>query len=86
VAHKYALSKWTRGKNDDQIVKIDMTNGKIEAVGVLYGAEPGNDYCNGYIAPTQQPKEVACMVDCLHVDDVAIFLDEKGLEKRPEDK
>lgn len=28
----------------------------------------------------------ACMVDCLHIDDVAELLKEKGLDKRPEGK
>ena len=52
---------------------------------VLHGATPGNDYCNGYIAPIQSPsQELACMVDCLHIDDVAAMLTEKGLDKRPE--
>lgn len=71
-------------KNGDVAVKIE--NGKIIAVGVLYGATPGNDYCNGYLAPIQQPKELACMVDCLHVDDLAAILKEKGLDVRPAGK
>ena len=72
-------------KNGDKIVQLDG-NGKIHAVGVLYDATPGNDYCNGHIAPVQHPVTGACMVDCLHVDDVAAFLAEKGLDKRPEGK
>jgi hypothetical protein len=50
---------------------------------VLHSATPGNDYCNGNIAPTQQPGAIACLCDCLHVDDVAAMLAEKGLDKRP---
>jgi hypothetical protein len=69
-------------KNGDKIVKLDMQSGKIVAVGVLHSATPGNDYCNGYIAPIQQQVEGACMVDCLHVDDVAAVLADKGLDKR----
>lgn len=72
-------------KNGDPIVQIDHT-GKIAAVGVLHGAEPGNDYCNGYIAPTQPMQQYACLVDCLHVEDLAEILAEKGLDKRPEGK
>ena len=68
-------------KNGDKIVQIE--NGKIVAVGVLHSAEPGNDYCNGYIAPTQQPVTIACLCDCLHESDVASLLAEKGLDKRP---
>jgi hypothetical protein len=71
-------------KNGDKIVQIQ--NGKIEAVGVLHGAVAGNDYCNGNIAPTQHPVTTACLCDCLHVDDLAEILAEKGLDKRPEGK
>lgn len=72
-------------KNGDKIVQLG-SNGEITALGVLHSATPGNDYCNGYIAPTQFPNTTACMVDCLHVDDVAALLTEKGLEKRPPGK
>lgn len=71
-------------KNGDKIVKLDsMNEGKVVAVGVLHSAVPGNDYCNGNIAPIQSPIEGACMVDCLHVDDLAAILAENGLDKRP---
>ncbi len=81
-------------KNGDKVVQIGdvySPDGKtktptITAVGVLYDAKPGNDYCNGNIAPIQQPVTGACMCDCLHVDDVAAFLTEKGLDKRPTGK
>lgn len=72
-------------KNGDKIVQIGA-DGKIEAVGVLHSAVPGNDYCNGYIAPTQSPVTIACMVDCITVEDLAEILKEKGLDKRPEGK
>ncbi len=72
-------------KNGDKIVSIG-NNGEIIAVGVLYGATPGNDYCNGAIAPIQSPQACACMCDCLHVDDLAAILAEKGLDKRPAGK
>lgn len=71
-------------KNGDIALKIE--NGKIVAVGAIYGAIPGNDYCNGYLAPVQQTKELACMVDLLHVDDVMALLKEKGLDVRPPGK
>jgi hypothetical protein len=71
-------------KNGDQIVKLE--GGKVIAAGVLYNAIPGNDYCNGNIAPFQSQKEGACMVDCLHIEDLAAILAEKGLDKRPEGK
>ncbi len=71
-------------KNGDKIVKLE--GGKVTAFGLLHSATPGNDYCNGSIAIIQSLTEGACMVDCLHVDDVAEFLSEKGLDKRPTGK
>lgn len=71
-------------KNGDKVVKIE--NGKIVSYGVLYDAVPGNDYCNGNIAPVQTSKDFACMVDCLHVDDLEALLNEKGLDQRPAGK
>jgi hypothetical protein len=71
-------------KNGDLIVQLN--DGKIAAVGVLHSATPGNDYCNGQIAPVQNPVTGACMCDCLHVDDLAAIIAEKGLDKRPAGK
>lgn len=71
-------------KNGDKIVSL--SGGRIEAFGVLHSATPGNDYCNGQIAVIQHPQADACMCDCLHVDDLAAILAEKGLDKRPEGK
>ena len=81
-------------KNGDKIVKLGEIyspdgkpiGGSIVAVGVLHSAVPGNDYCNGMIAPIQQMTEGACLCDCLHVDDLAAILAEKGLDKRPAGK
>ncbi len=67
-------------KNGDII--IQLSGGKVQAFGVLHSATPGNDYCNGMIAPVSA-QSGACMCDCLHVDDVAAMLAEKGLDKRP---
>ena len=71
-------------KNGDKIVQLN--GGQIESFGVLHSAEPGNDYCNGSIAVVQTANQMACMVDCLHVDDVAELLAENGMDKRPEGK
>jgi hypothetical protein len=70
-------------KNGDKVVQLTMDGPKIVAVGILYDAVAGNDYCNGGIAPTQQIPTGACLCDCLHVDDLAELLKEKGLDKRP---
>jgi hypothetical protein len=53
---------------------------------VLYDAVPGNDYCNGNIAPIQSNTTGACLCDCLSVSDVADMLKQKGLDKRPSGK
>lgn len=71
-------------KNGDRIVKLE--GGKVVAFGVLHSAVHGNDYCNGSIAVVQPANDFACMVDCLHVDDVSTVLEEKGLDKRPAGK
>jgi hypothetical protein len=69
--------------NGDKVVRLNDL-GKIEAVGILFDAVPGNDYCNGSIAPLLGGAVTyACMVDCLHADDLAALLAEKGLDKRP---
>lgn len=72
-------------KNGDKIVQIGG-NGQIDAFGVLHSATPGSDYCNGFIAPVQATNQYACLVDCLHADDLAAILTEKGLDKRPQGK
>lgn len=72
-------------KNGDIVVQLSH-EGKIVAFGVLHSATPGNDWCNGYIAPIQNTNTTACMCDCLHVDDVKEFLKEKGLDHRPAGK
>lgn len=68
-------------KNGDKVVMLE--GGHITSFGVLHSAVPGNDHCNGNIATIQAPNAYACMCDCLHIDDVAEFLKEKGLDKRP---
>ena len=70
-------------QNGDKIIKVD-NEGKIVAFRLLYDAVPGNDFCNGNIAIIQRTTDYACMCDCLHIDDVADMLSEKGLNKRPE--
>jgi hypothetical protein len=71
-------------KNGDKIVQLD--GGRISAFGVLYGATPGSDYCNGSIAPAQSFPNYACLCDCIHVDDLADILAGAGLNVRPQGK
>jgi hypothetical protein len=80
-------------QNGDKIISLGdiyapdgkVTGGVVNAFGVLYSAVPGNDYCNGGIAPIAVNTS-ACLCDCLHVDDLAAILAEKGLDKRPAGK
>lgn len=74
----------TPAKNGDKVIKLDY-EGNIIAFGVLHSATPGNDFCNGGIAPITSDQG-ACMCDCLSVEDVKAMLKEKGLDKRPEGK
>ena len=82
-------------KNGDIIVQLSerysadgkpCVGGVVSAVGVLYNAKPGNDFCNGSLAPIQNVQTGACICDCLHIEDVAAMLKEKGLDKRPPGK
>ncbi len=77
-------------KNGDKIVSLAGYGAgpvNINAIGVLFDAVPGNDYCNGSIAPILGgPVVGACMCDCLHLDDLYALLVEKGLDKRPAGK
>jgi len=75
-------------QNGDKVVQIGGfgSGAEITAVGVLHSATPGNDHCNGNISPIQNAITGACLCDCLHVDDVAAMLKEKGLDKRPAGK
>lgn len=69
-------------KNGDKVVQLN--GGQVTAVGVLYDAKPGNNYCNGNLAPIQHSIAGACLCDCIHIEDLAALLEEKGLHKRPE--
>lgn len=72
-------------KNGDKIVQLG-SSGQVTHVGVLYDAVPGSDHCNGNMAPIHTTPSYACLCDCLHADDVAEPLKEKGLDKRPAGK
>lgn len=72
-------------KNGDKVIQFQMDGSAPLGVGILHDAVPGNNYCNGMIAPiTFGPG--ACLCDCLHVEDLAAILAEKGLDKRPTGK
>lgn len=73
-------------KNGDKIISLaGYGDSPIHAMGILFDAKPGNDYCNGNIAAIGNGA-AACLCDCLHVDDVMALIVEKGWDKRPEGK
>lgn len=76
--------------NGDKIVSLAGYGSgpvNINAIGILFDATAGNDYCNGSIAPILGgPVVGACMCDCLHIEDVAQLFVDKGWHKRPEGK
>ena len=77
-------------KNGDKIVSLAGYGSgpvNINAIGILFDAKPGNDFCNGSIASTLGgPVVAACLCDCLHYDDLSALIVEKGLDKRPPGK
>lgn len=76
--------------NGDKIVSLAGYGSgpvNINAVGILYDAVPGNDYCNGSIASVIGGAPIsACLCDCLHYDDLAALIVQAGLHKRPDGK
>ena len=75
-------------KNGDRVIGLDSYYAGVSTpvIGTLRDAVPGNDYCNGYIQVGSEPSTsdpIACMCDCLHIDDLKAILAEKGLDKHP---
>lgn len=66
-------------KNGDKVVYIPAYGSPV--VGILYDATPGNDACNGMIAPTGTAAVCPNLAECLHLDDVKEAL--KQVEKKP---
>jgi hypothetical protein len=70
-------------KNGDLVIQLEVGRAKISSVGILIDAAPGSDYCNGRIVSIVPTLTGACLCDCIHADDLAAILTEKGLDKRP---
>ncbi len=60
-------------KNGDKIVLVDLYSKNI-VTGILYDAVPGNDHCNGRLAPISSNDACPNLTDCLHLDDVKAVL------------
>lgn len=73
-------------KNGDEVARLSVTGGKIEVIGVLYGAKSdGGSHCNGNIASLLGGSpQYACLCDCIHMDDLAEVINKAGLADRPE--
>lgn len=54
-------------KNGDRAILLPTYGAPV--VGILYGATAGNDYCNGFIAPTRPNDPCPNLQECLHLDD-----------------
>ncbi len=57
-------------KNGDKVL-FRPGWGSAPIVGILYDAQPGNDTCNGKIAPCAPNDPMPNLAECLHVDDLA---------------
>lgn len=60
--------------NGDKVVLLPPRDGKGKVygnvvAGILYDATPGNDFCNGKIAPVAQNDPCPNLKECLHMDD-----------------
>jgi hypothetical protein len=59
-------------KNGDKVVLMSPYGNPV--VGILYDAQPGNDYCNGKLAPISPNDPCPNLKECLHLDDVLAAL------------
>lgn len=59
-------------KNGDKMVLIPSWGPPL--IGILYDAIPGNDTCNGRIAPIKPNDQMPNLQECLHLDDVLALL------------
>jgi hypothetical protein len=55
-------------KNGDKVVVFPVYGPPV--VGILYDATPGNDYCNGRVAPIDGSNPGVNLKEALHWDDV----------------
>lgn len=62
-----------RAVNGDKVVLLPNYYGN-PVVGILYDATPGNDACNGKIAPISPGDPCPNLAECLHLDDVKAAL------------
>lgn len=61
-------------KNGDKVVMIGYGG---PAIGILYDATAGNDFCNGKVAVIKPNDPCPNLKDCLHIDDVMALIPAK---------
>lgn len=59
-------------KNGDKIVHMNEYG--TWQVGILYDATPGNDYCNGKLAPASSSDPCPNLKECLHLEDLKLHV------------
>lgn len=59
-------------KNGDKVLLIPSYGAPV--IGILYDAQPGNDFCNGRLAPVSPNDPMPNLKECLHLDDVLAVL------------
>lgn len=64
-------------KNGDKVILFPTYGSPV--VGILYDATPGNDTCNGKIAPVQPNDPCPNLQEVLHFDDVAAVVASGGI-------
>ena len=72
-------------KPGDKVVQIDGDSARIKGIGTLHAPQPGDPSGDDgalHFMPIHQRECSVSPVDCLHVDDLAELLAEKGLDKR----
>ncbi len=59
-------------KNGDKVMLIPPNGNPV--IGVLYDATPGNDFCNGQLAPIHSSNYCPNLKECLHLEDALEML------------
>lgn len=60
-------------KNGDKVLVVPSYGNPY--IGILYDAQPGNDYCNGKVAPIQPNDPMPNLKEVLHIEDCGLRLE-----------
>lgn len=66
-------------KNGDKVVMLPSWGSPV--IGILYDATPGNDCCNGKVAPIAPNDPCPNLKECLHLDDVLAAVNQTNPEQ-----